>query len=302
MIVSNFWSLHPFKSLGMISFLKLKHLIFLVVPFSIFSCVNLKSVSDFSSTSMAGLQHFEAIDYTFLDHCEDRCTEVAVHEYSIDRELECDCEVFVEADSVTQVIYTTIQGYLQGLGNLAHNDLTTYRTNDLTLALTAQQLGPVSIDETVVNAFSALSNTLLRSTTDFYRRRKIASYIEEANEPMQVLLDKFQQIIQANLKGELRFKKERLYGNFIEMKLNNTLQSEYEKRKAGEDYYQALSDINRLEKLLDVYAQSLDQVASGHQVLYDRRDKLSVKDLAGTLMNYSSEIELLYAEFNKLNQ
>lgn len=284
------------------SFLNLKNLIFLLAPFSIFSCVNLKTVQGFSNTSSTGLQQFEEIHYTFLDHCQDRCFEIAVHEFQLERELECECGDFISADSVTQVIYSTINGYLLGLGELAQNNLTTYRTNDLTGALTAQQLGPVSIDESVVGAFSALSNTLLRSTTDFYRRRKIASYIEQANDPLQVLLKKFEQIVQANLKGELQFKKERLYGNFIELKLNNTLESDFEKRKAGEDYYNALLEINRLEKMIDIYAKSLHEIADGHQVLYDKRDKLSLKDLAVDLMDYSSEIQVLYTEFNKLNQ
>ncbi|MEB2775200.1 hypothetical protein SYJ56_07765 [Algoriphagus sp. D3-2-R+10] len=276
-------------------------LILLTFPLILFSCVNLKTVGDFSAVSMESVKNFEQIDYSFLKHCVDRCTDEAIRKYEIKREQECSCELYQEADSVTQVIYNSIEGYFEGLSNLSHNELTNYSTDAVVSALSADELGPLKIEENTVNAFSSLSNTLLRASTDFYRRRKITSYIEQANEPIQVLLEKFRMIIGTNLKGELRFKRERLYAFYMDMKMNGTVISEYEKGKLAADYYQALESIQRKEMELEVFAMSLDEIAKGHQVLYDNRTKLSVKDLTGLLLSYSNNVNDLITEFNKLN-
>ena len=278
------------------------YLFLLPFLFCFFSCVNLKTVSDFSATSLVSVNNFEQIDYTFLDHCIDRCEDEAIKKFEFQRALACSCGVYVEADSVTQVMFQAIGGYFDGLGNLAQNELTTYSTDAVVNSLAAKELGPLQIDENLAGAYSAVSNVMLRATTDLYRRRKIAAYIGEANEPMQVLLSSWQVIIRTNLKGELRFKKERLYAYYMDMKMNNTLQSDYEKGSAAGDYYRALRDIQRKEKQMDLFAEGLGEIAKGHQVLYENRNKLSVKNLAVTMLGYSGQVKVLVSEFNKLNQ
>ncbi|SFT48612.1 hypothetical protein SAMN04489724_0955 [Algoriphagus locisalis] len=280
---------------------KMPPLVLVTFTLFLFSCVNLKSVGEFSVTSTESLKNFEKIDYSFLQHCLDRCTDEAIRKYEIKRAQECSCELYQEADSVTQVIYNTIEGYFEGLGHLSQNELTTYSSDAVVNALTAEEFGPVQIDSRFATAFSSLSNTLLRATTDSYRRKKTAQYIEEANESMQVLLEKFEVIISTNLKGELRFKRERLYAYYMDMKMNQTVLSEYEKGQAATDYYQALEAIQRKELELEVFGESLAEIAKGHQVLYDNRNKLSVKNLQELLQEYSSHVKELVSEFNKLN-
>ncbi|PZX55366.1 hypothetical protein LV84_02504 [Algoriphagus ratkowskyi] len=276
-------------------------LLLLGSPIWFFSCINLQTVADYSETSVIGIQNFEQIDYSFLQHCLDRCTDEAIRKYEIKRIQDCDCSIFIEADSVTQVIYRSIEGYFEGLSKLSYNELTNYSTNGVMEALSSDELGPVKIDERTVNAFSSLSNLLLRASTDTYRRKKLELYIEQANEPIQVLIEKFGVIVGTSLKGELRFKRERLYGYYIEMKMNRTLLSDYEKGKATSDYYQALEAIQRKEKELEVFSKSINQIAQAHQVLYENRNKLSVKDISGLMIDYSSNIQDLISEFNKLN-
>lgn len=276
-------------------------LTFITFPLFISSCINLKTVGDYSAISIESIRNFEEIDYSFLQHCLDRCTDEAIQTFEIKRAQDCSCALYQEADSVTQVFYNSIEGYFQGLGNLSQNELTKYSSNAVLSALTADELGPVKIEERTASAFSSLSNTLLRASTDFYRRKKIVEYIEKANEPIQILLGKFESIISNNLKKELRFKRERLYAYYTDMKMNRTLTSDYEKSKATADYYQALEAIQRKEKELDVFGKSLAEIAKGHQVLYENRNKLSVKNLQELLQGYSSNVKELISEFNKLN-
>lgn len=277
-----------------------------IIPFSIIliaisGCVNLKTVADYSVASTSGIKNFDQIDYSFLRHCLDRCEDDAIQKFEIKRMQECSCGLYSQADSVTQIIYNGIVGYFEGLGQLSQNELTTYSTDALIGEMSAQELRPLKIDEQSVTAFANLSNTLLRASTDFYRRKKIQKYIEDANEPIQILLEKFQQIIGTNLKGELRFKRERLYAYYMDMKMNRTLTSDYEKMKAATEYYQILNSIQQKEMQLNAFAKSLNEIAQGHQVLYENRNKLSVKDFQGLLNGYSSNVKDLISEFNKLN-
>jgi hypothetical protein len=276
-------------------------ILFIGVLLMLSSCVNLKSVGDFSAASITGIINFERINYSFSQHCLDRCEDEAVGKYDLKRARECSCALYIEADSVTQVIYNSIEGYFEGLGQLSQNELTTYNSDAVIRALTAEEFGPVRIDEQTATAFMSLSNTLLRASTDFYRRKKLAKYIERANEPIQVLLTKFEQIVGSNLTGELKFKRERMYAHHMDMKMNRTLTSDYEKGKATSEYYKGLKAIQRKDMELKIFAQSLTQIAEGHQLLFLNRTKLSVKDLQGMLQSYSGNVNHLMSQFNKLN-
>jgi hypothetical protein len=265
-------------------------------------CINLKAVRDFSTAAMTNVQNFKEIDYTFLDHCTDRCEDEAIRKFEFQRALECSCDLYVRADSVTQAMYQTVGAYFEGLGSLSQNELTEYSTDALMGSLTAEELGPLKIDENLSTAYATISNIMLRATTDFYRRRKISAYIEEANQPLQVMLAGLQGIVSTNLNGELRFKRERMYAYYMDMKMNSTLQSEYEKGRAASGYYQALKKIQQKERQMDLLVAGLAKIASGHQLLYDNRDKLSVKDLTLSMLSYSAQVKILVSEFNKLNQ
>ena len=52
---------------------------------------------------------------------------------------------------------------------------------------------------------------------------------------------------------------------------------------------------------MDLFAEALSEIGRGHQTLYDRRDKLSAKDLGLSLLGYSGQVKILISEFNKLN-
>lgn len=276
-------------------------ILLLLLTAGLSSCVNSKSVNDFSSSSSKGIKKFEDINYSFKQHCIDRCQFEAIRKFEIKRETECSCDDYKKADSVTLLIYNSIKGYFDGLTNLSNNDLTDYNFDALNKSLTEGEFGDIKIDKAQVDAYSAISKILLKATTDIYRKNKIKKYVEEANAPIQILLTKFQFILQKNLQDELNFKKEKLYAYYQDMKMNNTL-SEYEKGKATIDYYQQLSDINSKQQQINAFAKSLKSISEGHQKLYDNRNKMSAKELKEMMTGYASNIQDIISEFNKLKK
>lgn len=265
------------------------------------SCVNLKSINNYSSSSSKGIKKFEDISYSFKQHCLDKYQFEAIKNFEIKRDVECNCDIYATADSITLLIYSSINGYFNGLTNLSKNDLTDYNFDALKKSLTEGDFAGIKIENEHVDAYSNISKLLLKATTDAYRKNKLKKYIEEANEPVQILLKKFQFILQKNLEDELNFKKEKLHAYYTVMKLGNTL-TEYEKGQAANDYYQQLSDINAKQNQIDAFAKSLKAIADGHQQLYESRNRLTAKELKDLLTHYSSDIQDLISEFNKLKK
>ena len=276
-----------------------------ILTLSLTSCVNLKSVNDYSLTSLKSIRKFEEINYSFKQHCIDRCQFEAIRKFEIknwkDAEKECACALYQQADSVTQLIYNAINGYFEGLSNLSNNNLTTYNFDALKNSLTEGNFGNVEIKKEQVDAYANISKILLRATMDLYRKKKIKDYVEQANEPIQILLSTFQFILQSNLEGLVEVKKEKLFSYYKDMARNNTL-SEYEKGKAVIDYYQQLSDLNAKQKQIDAFAKGIKVIADGHQKLYDSRNKMTAKELREMLIQYASDIQNIISEFNKLKK
>jgi len=271
----------------------------IIVSLIFSSCASLRSVNEYSSASVDGIKKFEEIGYSFQQHCLDRCELEAVRNFEIKRETECDCKDYKKADQITEKIYNSLKSYFTGLSNLSANKLTAYNFRSLENSLVKGEFGKIEINDDQVEAYSNLSGILLKATTDIYRRNKIKQYIGEANDPVQVLLEKLRFIIQENLKGELDFKKEKLFDYYMWMKMGDTL-SDYEKGKAVGDYYKQIADIVTLQDQMDAFARSLKSISEGHQELYNNRNKISVRDLAVQLAGYAGDIQDIISEFNKL--
>ncbi len=274
-------------------------LFFIITGFT--GCVSLKAVHDFSETSSTGLQGFEDINYSFGQLCLEECRLEAIRNLEISRKLDCNCSLYTKADSVTLFLYEAIRGYFDGLVNLSQNELTHYNFDAVKNALTTGEFGSVKIDQQQVEAYNRIAHILLRATTEAYRRKKIKKYIAEGNEPIHILLKKFQFIIGDNLKEELNFRKEKLYAFYKETLLGGNL-SDYEKGRATSAYYQQISNINLKRAQLTVFSESLDTIAAGHQNLYDNLNRLSTKELSARITRYASDIRDLISAFNKLKE
>lgn len=274
-------------------------LIAFIVSVAISSCTSLRAVNNFSSVSSTGLSKFEEIPNSFTQHCLDRCVFENIRKLDIKRTADCDCSNYQKADSVTLLIYLSIRGYFEGLTDISGNDLTRYKLDALSSSLTAGSFGDIKIDQQQADAYKMVSNILLDAVTGNYRKNKIKKYVEQANQPIQLLLNKFQFILQKNLEGELNFRKEKLYAFYRELLLNDVL-NDYEKDKAATEYYKALSAVNGEQDRIDLFANSLQSIAEGHQKIYDNRNKMTNKELRDSLIIYQSAISNAISQFNKL--
>ena len=149
----------------------------LTLVISLTACVSLKQVGQYSAQATDGIARFEELEYSFEQHCLDRCLFNAMTTFEIKRELECNCADYRKADSVTTLIYHAIAGYFSGLSDLSLNELTVYDLGPLRSTLTAGSFGDINISAPQAEAYTNLSQLLLRAATGAYRNKKIKDYI-----------------------------------------------------------------------------------------------------------------------------
>ncbi len=271
-------------------------LFFLVTALT--GCVNLKYVSNFSSSSLKSVRNFEEIGYSFTMNCIENCQEQKVSDLNFSSR-ECDCQTNESADSVTLIIYNAVKGYLDGLSNLSNNTLTNYKVNAVTKSLNQQDYKSLNVEKTHVEAWLNISNILLKAFTNKYRRNKIKEYVNAGNEPLKVLTGFLDFNLSENLSGKLNVQKQRLKDYYFDLTNDSTL-STFEKRNAAEDYYNRINKIEAKQKELTTYSKILKKVAGGHQKLTDNLERLNTDEIIEQLTQYSSDIQDLITEYNKI--
>ena len=263
------------------------------------SCVNLKHVADFSKTSIEGIEGYEKLATGFSTICRQDCQQENIRQLNI-HNTDCDCAPNQKADSITQMMYNATRDYFYGLSDLSQNDLTHYRTDDFSEALSTGDFGPLKLNETEVKAYSNISSLLLLAFTDGFRRKKIKEYVAEAHEPLLKLLHFLELNLTGNLRGKLEVQKSGLKNFYFDL-INDTKNSDYERVKFAEDYFRRISEITERQKELDLYAKILKKIAAGHTTLYNNLSSMTDNDVRKELAGYGGQLKTTISSLRKMN-
>lgn len=282
--------------------IRITFLTFLIVTLGLSSCVSLKYVHDFSSSSLQSIKKYEDIDYNFKQNCLDNCYYELIKNIDFAKN-KCDCNLSENADSVTFVIYNSIRGYLSGLTSLSNDELTNYKMDNLNKSLKEGDFSSININikKEHVEAYSNISKILLKAFTDNYRASKIKEYVKEANEPIKVLIAFFQFNLEKNLNGTLNVQKEKIKIIYTDL-LNDPSLSRFEKTKVLEEYLMLLAKIESKQKGILTYSKALGKIKEGHQKLFDNIESLENDEIKEQLTQYASDIQDIISEFNKLKK
>lgn len=260
-----------------------------LIPVLLASCVNLRYIGEFSETSTEGIQQFDTLSPSFFEVCLQDCRQENIHKFDI-HNTDCDCTMNEKADSITLLIYNTTREYFDGLSDLGNNELTAYRTDDFSQALTTGNFEPIKLNENDVKAYSDISTLLLRTFTDSFRRKKIKKYIIQAHEPLLTLLHFLELNLAGNLRGKLEVQKSGLKNFYFDFIKDKRL-SDYERTKFAEDYFRRISEITAQQQSLETYALILQEIAKGHEILYDNVEQLSDKEVRIRLAGLGTQMK-----------
>ena len=269
-----------------------------IVLITFYSCINLKHVNGFSVSSLESITSFEELHYSFKQSCSDKCIARKINALKVNTK-DCDCKLEKKADSITLKIYSVIYGYLNGLAKLSNNEITSYNTEDLKTTLIQGEFGPITIEEAHVASYSKISEILLRSFTDTYRKKKLKEYVKGANASVKELLFFLDFNLSSNLNGKLNVKKNRIKGTYFDF-IKDPSYTAFDKRSLLISFYNQINVIENQQLKLKIYSKTLKKITAGHQKLYDNIDRLSAKEMKQTLFKYASEIDLILSEFKKI--
>lgn len=273
---------------------------FFFLIFILGGCVNLKKVNDFSSNSTKSIKNFEDLEYSFTKACIEKC-ELEQLENNQIQKTKCECKSEKEADKISSLIYKAIKGYFEGMTNLSENKLTTYKFNALTKALKEGDFGDIQLNKKHIDSYAKISGILTRAITDSYRKRKISTYIGDANDAIKILLEALEFNMVSNLSKKLDVKKQRLESYYFDLSVDTTITG-FEKKKIIEEYNTLTDEIDTRKDQIALYGKGLNNIAAGHQKLYDNRNKLNAGEIKEQLSQYSSDIQDIVDEFNKLKK
>lgn len=272
----------------MSSSLKKKIWLLPCVAFLLGSCVNLRHVGEFSLKSIEGIEQFDSLSPSFSGVCLQDQHQERIRRFDI-HQTDYDCTQNQKADSITQVIYNATKSYFYGLSDLSQNELTNYRTDDLTQALATGDFGLIKLDETDVKAYSDISTLLLRAFTDGFRRKKIKEYVAQAHGPLLKLIHFLELNLAGNLSGKLEVQKSGLKNFYFDFVKDKSL-SDYERTKFAEDYFRRISEITAQQNELETYVQILQKIAEGHTTLYNNVSNMTDDEVRKELAGYGRQI------------
>jgi hypothetical protein len=216
-------------------------------------------------------------------------------------QAEKDCRRFKEIAPSVVLLNKALVEYMKTMGDLAADDLTSY-DKKLDALATAVSDGSF-FNDTEVTAGKSLAKFVLDATTNFYRRKKLKTAIETRNGDVKTLTDALKRFVGQNYILALQDEQRQL-DNYHKANIQ-----EHQDRAGNADPLAVTSaktmwdaERQRLQERIsaaEAYVKILDNVAQGHQKLYDSRNNLDTKETRQTALQYARAIEGLVEDFRK---
>ncbi|MBU2713553.1 hypothetical protein [Zooshikella harenae] len=235
------------------------------------SCINLTAVHEWSQTSLNAVQYSEIVT-TYAD------TPQRLQRYDPGPHWANQIEKRTAQAQLLQQLLTVIADYMSSLVTLSADSTINY-TNDV------QSLSKLDthLSTNTQQAASGIVNTLLEAAARGYQAQQIEEVITKANGPLQqIMKGELRTIIDQDFRQDLRIEKlsiNRYYNSLLEQKRY----SQAAKVALLEWKEFRLTENLKRQKAIDAYLNILDDVAKGHQELYNNRDQLDIVELSKAL-------------------
>lgn len=287
-----------------------KIFIFLLLVILVFSgCINIQNINNYANSSVSSLEKFQSLPFSYTENCTDRCLMNNIDSSLIKRSDECNCRLYIKADSISNLIINYIRLYFVCIANISDKNSNNITYLPIYTSLTENTYGTtnaegnfkgIKISHSDVGAvdtlLSAMSNTLL----NIYKIKKLKLFITQSNPSLQIILTKLK-VITNNLNNELSFREEVIYSHYRKLVLTNVI-SAFEKEKIVVDYYNQLNTIENKKAQMSLFSTSLDIIADGHQKLFENKEKLTAVSIAKSIANNAATIKSVIVSINRLQK
>lgn len=191
------------------------------------------------------------------------------------------------------VLQHTMANYMQGLDSLASGEIRTFDRSlgDLSASLNKATL----LDRNEKEAVGALSTLLARTVTTIYRQHEMKELIHDGNPPLQDVISATRKIVKNGIVADLQVESAmvgRYYDNFM-LAPDNPMEP-VAMALGKEARAEALGRVDSRIRGAQRYDAVLDNIAMGHQYLYDHRDMIGDAEFGRQLRSYIDGLRAAY--------
>jgi hypothetical protein len=246
-------------------------------------CANLGAIREFASTSSDAAQYNQLVG-TYVD------TPTRLMRYEPESQRPVLVRQAAERQAQREQLLMRqrlIQAYMDALGQLADDGLTTYdkQLDALGNALQAAKFA----DQGEAAALAAVSKLVTTAATDRWRQGKLVTLIEQADAPFQVVVGTLVVIVETGFTTDIANEREALNKYYTE--LQRTSRDPAGLAALGEWREIRDGQIRDRETAIRSYVVVLKTIASGHHKLYESRHELSKVQVQAEIHQYTSRLK-----------
>jgi hypothetical protein len=246
-------------------------------------CANLGAIREFASTSSDAAQYNQIVG-TYVD------TPTRLMRYEPESQRPVLVRQAAERQAQREQLLMRqrlIQAYMDALGQLADDGLTTYdkQLDALGNALQAAKFA----DQGEAAALTAVSKLVTTAATDRWRQGKLVTLIEQADAPFQVVVGTLAVIVETGFTTDIANEREALNKYYTE--LQRTSRDPAGLAALGEWREIRDGQIRDRETAIRSYVVVLKTIASGHHKLYESRHELSKVQVQAEIHQYTSRLK-----------
>lgn len=253
---------------------------------------NLKPIQDFANLSAESAQYRTLVDeYLDFPNRQKRYQPPSRH---------ANLDVMAQ-DRVTQkasllLRQSIIETYMKSLGRLAADEIVdnTEELAQLSAALESQT--PTNPQE--AEAFKKIAGMVTTVAVKRWRQDQLQNLIEQANPPIQQVLESLRRIVSDGFGGDLQTEEAAIQNYYMTL----TMESQDPAGKAAlaewKDF--RISQVHERSEAVQIYGNLLDHISDGHQRLFDQRQNLTKKEVLQQVGKSGKDIRSLLETIKKL--
>ncbi len=253
---------------------------------------NLKAIQDFASLSAESAQYTTLVDdYLGFPQRQKRYQPPSRHAH-------LDAIAQDRATQKTSLLLrqSIIETYMKSLGRLAADEVVDNTEELAQLSAALESQGPTTPKE--AEAFKKIAGIVTTVAVKRWRQDQLQSLIEQANTPIQEVLESLHHIVSDGFGGDFQTEEAAIQNYYMTL----TMESQDPAGKAALAEWKDLrmSQVHERSEAVQIYGKVLDQISDGHQRLFDQRQNLTKKEVLQQVGKSVKDLRSLLETIKKL--
>ncbi|HBP90587.1 MAG TPA: hypothetical protein DD706_23200, partial [Nitrospiraceae bacterium] len=189
-----------------------------------------------------------------------------------------------------------IETYMKSLGHLAADEVVD-NTEELTQLSAALQSQPATNPQEA-EAYKKIAGIVTTVAVKRWRQDQLQNLIEQANPPIQQILESLHRIVSDGFGGDLQTEEAAIQNYYMTL----TMESQDPAGKAALAEWKEfrMSQVDERSEAVKIYGKVLDKISDGHQRLFEERQNLTKKEVLQQVGNSVKDLRTLLKTIKNL--